>query len=96
MCDLDIAGNCVCSCDPVIDEHFRRSLGELSKYFSKSTSNNVSITVDDHFAKALGETWHQIQQSKSVDNSVSSSLSQNSLPTHSPSQFLHQPSEILS
>ncbi|XP_076023066.1 transcription cofactor vestigial-like protein 4 [Genypterus blacodes] len=53
-------------CDPVIEEHFRRSLGKNYKEaepVSNSVSNSVSITgsVDDHFAKALGETWHQIK-----------------------------------
>lgn len=47
-------------CDPVIEEHFRRSLG---KNYKEAESNSVSITgsVDDHFAKALGDTWRQIQ-----------------------------------
>ncbi|KFM66456.1 Transcription cofactor vestigial-like protein 4, partial [Stegodyphus mimosarum] len=55
------------SCDPVIDEHFRRSLGkDYQHIFSKASGNSVSITVDDHFAKALGDTWHQLQQSKTV------------------------------
>uniref|UniRef100_A0A3B4AVQ8 Uncharacterized protein n=1 Tax=Periophthalmus magnuspinnatus TaxID=409849 RepID=A0A3B4AVQ8_9GOBI len=47
-------------CDPVIEEHFRRSLG---KNYSEPESNSVSITgsVDDHFAKALGATWLQIK-----------------------------------
>ncbi|KAM8829412.1 transcription cofactor vestigial-like protein 4 [Synchiropus splendidus] len=53
-------------CDPVIEEHFRRSLGKNYKEtdaVSSSVSNSVSITgtVDDHFAKALGETWLQIK-----------------------------------
>ncbi|XP_014326746.1 transcription cofactor vestigial-like protein 4 [Xiphophorus maculatus] len=49
-------------CDPVIEEHFRRSLGENYKE-AEAVSNSVSITgsVDDHFAKALGDTWLQIQ-----------------------------------
>ena len=49
-------------CDPVIEEHFRRSLGKNYKE-PEPVSNSVSITgsVDDHFAKALGETtWLQI------------------------------------
>ncbi|GFT39501.1 hypothetical protein NPIL_560961 [Nephila pilipes] len=85
------------SCDPVIDEHFRRSLGkDYQHIFSKSTTNNISNTVDDHFAKALGETWHQIQQSKGVVDPVSSTHSPNSLQAQSPPQFLHQRPEILS
>ncbi|MEQ2215321.1 hypothetical protein XENOCAPTIV_030654, partial [Xenoophorus captivus] len=49
-------------CDPVIEEHFRRSLGENYKE-AEAVSNSVSITgsVDDHFAKALGDAWLQIQ-----------------------------------
>lgn len=49
-------------CDPVIEEHFRRSLGENYKE-AEPASNSVSITgsVDDHFAKALGDAWLQIK-----------------------------------
>ncbi|KAJ8016216.1 hypothetical protein DPEC_G00004890 [Dallia pectoralis] len=48
--------------DPVIEEHFRRSLGRNYKE-PEPVSNSVSITgsVDDHFAKALGNTWLQIK-----------------------------------
>lgn len=48
--------------DPVIEEHFRRSLGKNYKE-PEPVSNTVSITgsVDDHFAKALGKTWLQIK-----------------------------------
>lgn len=54
--------NAKTACDPVIEEHFRRSLGENYKE-AEAVSNSVSITgsVDDHFAKALGDTWLQIQ-----------------------------------
>jgi hypothetical protein len=50
-------------CDPVIEEHFRRSLGKNYKEPEPAAANSVSITgsVDDHFAKALGETWLQIK-----------------------------------
>uniref|UniRef100_A0A069DX20 Putative transcription cofactor vestigial-like protein 4 n=1 Tax=Panstrongylus megistus TaxID=65343 RepID=A0A069DX20_9HEMI len=59
-------------CDPMIDEHFRRSLGK--DYLSDSaeedgiTTNNLdksdssSLSVDDHFAKALGDTWLELQR----------------------------------
>ncbi|XP_026857588.2 transcription cofactor vestigial-like protein 4 isoform X1 [Electrophorus electricus] len=49
-------------CDPVIEEHFRRSLGDIYQE-PEAASNSVSITgsVDDHFAQALGETWLQIK-----------------------------------
>ncbi|XP_023221918.1 uncharacterized protein LOC111623527 isoform X3 [Centruroides sculpturatus] len=62
-------------CDPVIDEHFRRSLGKDYPEFLFSThSTSVSITVDDHFAKALGDTWLRLQQTKtsSVENGTDS------------------------
>ncbi|MBN3325365.1 VGLL4 protein, partial [Atractosteus spatula] len=54
------------ACDPVIEEHFRRSLGKNYKE-PEPVTNSVSITgsVDDHFAKALGETWLQIKAAKS-------------------------------
>ncbi|XP_063072145.1 transcription cofactor vestigial-like protein 4b isoform X2 [Engraulis encrasicolus] len=88
-------------CDPVIEEHFRRSLGKNYKEAEVSAApgtggtaggtNSVSITgsVDDHFAKALGETWLQIK----AKGSSSSSGSPNSSPppghmishSHSPS-----------
>ncbi|XP_067854753.1 transcription cofactor vestigial-like protein 4b isoform X1 [Heptranchias perlo] len=53
------------TCDPVVEEHFRRSLGEKYKQ-PEPVTNSVSITgsVDDHFAKALGETWLQIKAAK--------------------------------
>ncbi|XP_048872102.1 transcription cofactor vestigial-like protein 4 [Brienomyrus brachyistius] len=53
-------------CDPVIEEHFRRSLGR--NYKEPELVNSVSITgsVDDHFAKALGEAWLQIKAKGSV------------------------------
>ncbi|KAL6119188.1 vgll4 [Pungitius sinensis] len=49
-------------CDPVIEEHFRRSLGKNYKE-AEAVSNLVSISgsVDDHFAKALGDAWLQIK-----------------------------------
>ncbi|KAM4563706.1 transcription cofactor vestigial-like protein 4 [Odontesthes bonariensis] len=49
-------------CDPVIEEHFRRSLGKNYKE-AEAVSDSVSITgsVDDHFAKALGDAWLQIK-----------------------------------
>lgn len=50
-------------CDPVIDEHFRRSLGkDYADLFDQNGSNSVSVTVDDHFAKALGDTWLHLQK----------------------------------
>ncbi|NXT68772.1 VGLL4 protein, partial [Chaetops frenatus] len=53
------------ACDPVVEEHFRRSLGKNYKE-PEPVTNSVSITgsVDDHFAKALGDTWLQIKAAK--------------------------------
>lgn len=80
-------------CDPVIEEHFRRSLGKNYKEPEPAAAtNSVSITgsVDDHFAKALGDTWLQIKNKSSPSSSSSSSgSSPNSSPSgphsHSPS-----------
>lgn len=49
-------------CDPVIEEHFHRSLGDIYKE-PLPVSNSVSTTgsVDDHFTKALGDAWLQIK-----------------------------------
>ncbi|KAL6483145.1 hypothetical protein MHYP_G00080170 [Metynnis hypsauchen] len=60
-------------CDPVIEEHFRRSLGKIYKE-PEPASNSVSITgsVDDHFAQALGETWLQIKAKGSGSGSPES------------------------
>lgn len=68
---LTLTSSSVCSCppptantasDPVIEEHFRRSLGKNYKE-AEPVSNSVSITgsVDDHFAKALGDAWLQLK-----------------------------------
>ncbi|XP_053324591.1 transcription cofactor vestigial-like protein 4 isoform X2 [Spea bombifrons] len=57
--------NATTACDPVVEEHFRRSLGKNYKE-PEPVANSVSITgsVDDHFAKALGDTWLQIKAAK--------------------------------
>lgn len=59
-------------CDPVIDEHFRRSLGKHYASLFKSSSTPsppqareedvTGMSVDDHFAKALGDTWVKLQE----------------------------------
>ncbi|XP_043247589.1 transcription cofactor vestigial-like protein 4 isoform X1 [Amphibalanus amphitrite] len=59
-------------CDPVIDEHFRRSLGKHYASLFKSSSTPsppqareedvTGMSVDDHFAKALGDTWIKLQE----------------------------------
>uniref|UniRef100_A0A8C0D035 Transcription cofactor vestigial-like protein 4 n=1 Tax=Balaenoptera musculus TaxID=9771 RepID=A0A8C0D035_BALMU len=66
------------TCDPVVEEHFRRSLGKNYKE-PEPAPNSVSITgsVDDHFAKALGDTWLQIKAAKDgASSSPESALSQ--------------------
>ncbi|CAB0010344.1 unnamed protein product [Nesidiocoris tenuis] len=58
------------SCDPMIDEHFRRSLGkdyvssadEGDTSDSADNSTATSLSVDDHFAKALGDNWLELQR----------------------------------
>ncbi|XP_038638502.1 transcription cofactor vestigial-like protein 4 [Scyliorhinus canicula] len=50
------------TCESVVDEHFRRSLGR-DYHLPVGAANSVSISgsVDDHFAKALGEKWLEIK-----------------------------------
>nr|XP_046168802.1 transcription cofactor vestigial-like protein 4 isoform X1 [Oncorhynchus gorbuscha] len=84
--------NSVCV-DPVIEEHFRRSLGRNYKQ-PEPVSNSVSITgsVDDHFTKALGETWLQIKAKGS--SSSSSSSSPDSSPNSHMVNHSHSPSIV--
>ncbi|XP_071017873.1 transcription cofactor vestigial-like protein 4b isoform X2 [Oncorhynchus clarkii lewisi] len=73
--------------DPVIEEHFRRSLGRNYKQ-PEPVTNSVSITgsVDDHFTKALGETWLQIKAKGSSSSSPDSSPNSHMVNhNHSPS-----------
>lgn len=81
------------ACDPVIEEHFRRSLGKNYKEPEPPATNSVSITgsVDDHFAKALGETWLQI---KNKGSPLSSSSSPNSSPDSHMVNHNHSPSVV--
>ncbi|KAI4895488.1 hypothetical protein NFI96_016438 [Prochilodus magdalenae] len=75
------------ACDPVIEEHFRRSLGKNYKE-PEPVTNSVSITgsVDDHFAKALGETWLQIKAKGSSSGSPDCSPNSHMVNhNHSPS-----------
>ncbi|XP_078677054.1 transcription cofactor vestigial-like protein 4 [Branchiostoma floridae x Branchiostoma belcheri] len=87
--------------DPVIEEHFRRSLGKDYKVEEPPAEppraastppdpNNVSITgsVDDHFAKALGDTWTKIKARK---ESVSSNKSSPPPSPHLPASHSTQP-----
>ncbi|KAM9408822.1 transcription cofactor vestigial-like protein 4b isoform 1-T1 [Pholidichthys leucotaenia] len=80
-------------CDPVIEEHFRRSLGKNYKEPEPTATNTVSITgsVDDHFAKALGETWLQIKNKGSPSSSGSSP---NSSPDSHMVNHNHSPSVV--
>ncbi|KAM4722063.1 transcription cofactor vestigial-like protein 4 isoform 2-T2 [Rhinophrynus dorsalis] len=78
--------NTTTACDPVVEEHFRRSLGKNYKE-PEPVTNSVSITgsVDDHFAKALGDTWLQIKAAKDGVSSSPESASrrgQSSPPSH--------------
>jgi len=70
-------------CDPVIDEHFRRSLGKHYASLFKSSSPSppqakpddvTGMSVDDHFAKALGDTWVKLQEQDQGGEPVSSVL----------------------
>ncbi|KAJ8333367.1 hypothetical protein SKAU_G00422630 [Synaphobranchus kaupii] len=46
----------------MIEEHFRRSLGQsYAEAEPKADVLSVSGSVDEHFAKALGETWQHIK-----------------------------------
>uniref|UniRef100_A0A803KA36 Vestigial like family member 4 n=1 Tax=Xenopus tropicalis TaxID=8364 RepID=A0A803KA36_XENTR len=89
--------NTTTACDPVVEEHFRRSLGKNYKE-PEPVANSVSITgsVDDHFAKALGETWLQIKAAK--DGGPSSPESASRRGQSSPSAHMmnhnHSPSVL--
>ncbi|KAM5279760.1 transcription cofactor vestigial-like protein 4 isoform 1-T1 [Ctenodactylus gundi] len=86
------------TCDPVVEEHFRRSLGKNYKEPEPAPSS-VSITgsVDDHFAKALGDTWLQIKAAKDGASSSPESASRRGQPA-SPSAHMvshgHSPSVV--
>ncbi|XP_069503526.1 transcription cofactor vestigial-like protein 4 [Ambystoma mexicanum] len=60
------------TCDPVVEEHFRRSLG--TRYCPPDSASALSIagSVDDHFSKALGSKWLLIRQ-PSIESSGASS-----------------------
>ncbi|KFU86070.1 Transcription cofactor vestigial-like 4 [Chaetura pelagica] len=89
--------NTSAACDPVVEEHFRRSLGKNYKE-PEPVANSVSITgtVDDHFAKALGDTWLQIKAAK--DGVSSSPESASRRGQASPSSHMvnhnHSPSVV--
>ncbi|XP_015672302.2 transcription cofactor vestigial-like protein 4 [Protobothrops mucrosquamatus] len=87
------------ACDPVVEEHFRRSLGKNYKE-PEPVTNSVSITgsVDDHFAKALGDTWLQIKAAKDGVSSSPESASRRGQSSSPPSSHLvnhnHSPSVV--
>ncbi|XP_073430346.1 transcription cofactor vestigial-like protein 4 isoform X4 [Dendrobates tinctorius] len=89
--------NTLTACDPVVEEHFRRSLGKNYKE-PEPVANSVSITgsVDDHFAKALGETWLQIKAAKDVVSSSPESASRRgqSSPSSHMVNHNHSPSVL--
>jgi hypothetical protein len=45
--------------DPVVDEHFRRSLGAEYADFTPP-----SDSVEDHFALSLGDDWYKLSINK--------------------------------
>lgn len=45
--------------DPVVDEHFRRSLGAEFNDFTPPSNS-----VEDHFALSLGDQWHKLNINK--------------------------------
>lgn len=69
------------SYDPVVEEHFQRSLGMNYQKAACSQQLSISVSVDDHFAKALGDKWLQI---KSKSSSCSSTPPSSPSVTHSP------------
>uniref|UniRef100_A0A2I3MSH9 Vestigial like family member 4 n=1 Tax=Papio anubis TaxID=9555 RepID=A0A2I3MSH9_PAPAN len=86
------------TCDPVVEEHFRRSLGKNYKE-PEPAPNSVSITgsVDDHFAKALGDTWLQIKAAKDGASSSPESASrrgQSASPSAHMVSHSHSPSVV--
>ncbi|XP_070594696.1 transcription cofactor vestigial-like protein 4 isoform X8 [Erythrolamprus reginae] len=87
------------TCDPVVEEHFRRSLGKNYKE-PEAVTNSVSITgsVDDHFAKALGDTWLQIKAAKDGVSNSPESASRRGQSSSPPSSHLvnhnHSPSVV--
>lgn len=87
------------SCDPVVEEHFRRSLGKNYKE-PEPAANSVSITgsVDEHFAKALGDTWLQIKAAKDGAGGSPEPASRRGAQPSSPSAHMvshgHSPSVV--
>ncbi|XP_033863011.1 transcription cofactor vestigial-like protein 4 isoform X1 [Acipenser ruthenus] len=71
------------TCDPVVEEHFRRSLGK--NYSEANTSSaSIHISVDDHFAKALGEKWLQIKATSPPNSPSCASSPARANSPHSP------------
>lgn len=89
--------NTTTACDPVVEEHFRRSLGKNYKE-PEPVANSVSITgsVDDHFAKALGDTWLQIKAAKDGVSSSPESASRRGQSSPSSHMVNHHSPSVLS
>nr|XP_015200586.1 PREDICTED: transcription cofactor vestigial-like protein 4 [Lepisosteus oculatus] len=71
------------ACDPVVEEHFRRSLG-LHYREADSSALPVSVSVDDHFAKALGDKWLKLRASSSPGSPSYGSSPSRGYSPHSP------------
>ncbi|RLV94684.1 hypothetical protein DV515_00013030 [Chloebia gouldiae] len=91
-CATDPTVPTTAACDPVVEEHFRRSLGKNYKE-PEPVANSVSITgsVDDHFAKALGDTWLQIKAAKDGVGSSPESAARRGQASPSSHMPIHQP-----
>ncbi|MBN3287508.1 VGLL4 protein, partial [Polyodon spathula] len=71
------------TCDPVVEEHFRRSLGENCRK-ADCSSASINISVDDHFTKALGEKWLQIKATSPPNSPSCASSPARANSPHSP------------
>ncbi|KAG2457960.1 VGLL4 protein, partial [Polypterus senegalus] len=81
----DLPSSC---CSAVVEEHFRRSLGNCYREADASLQH-VSVSVDDHFAKALGDKWHQIKGSPSPGSPGSGASPVRGPSPHSPTGSSH-------
>ncbi|XP_043936229.1 transcription cofactor vestigial-like protein 4 isoform X3 [Protopterus annectens] len=77
--------------DPVVEEHFRRSLKKNYQHSDLLHTISTTGSVDDHFAKALGAKWLKLKAAR--DASLAECAQQASSPTStscSP-QSVHSP-----
>ncbi|KAL1116823.1 hypothetical protein AAG570_005293 [Ranatra chinensis] len=94
-------------CDPMIDEHFRRSLGK--DYLSNSSpqsddksdssgrlEDSSSLSVDDHFAKALGDTWVKLQEEERESARIKKSKDKSADDKDNPDEILRHSSAVIS